>query len=271
MGICSSDITITSLETITAFDIDGSYLWTLDELQNATISNTEETSDITGKQGRRLNTLKLNKSATISGTNGLISSGLMASQTGATQTTEASTEIMWPDFLTVNSNAAATTYKAVGTAGEEIGAIYVCTGDNTLGTKFEQASSLSAGHFTYNPSTKAIAFYAGDIEDGTEIAVYYKRNIANVQVVENNTDEYAKKCTLYVDAFGEDVCNKVYHIQFYIPRASFNGNFDIAMGDTQAVHAFEATILEGGRCESGANKGLLWNYKIFGTEAEDAE
>lgn len=274
MGICASDITITSLETITAFDIDGSYLWTLDELQNATISNTEETSDITGKQGRRLNTLKLNKSATISGTNGLISSGLMASQTGATQTT-AATDIMWPEFVTVNSNTATITHNPVGEAGDEIGWVYVCTGDNTLGTKFKQEDDASeAGTFMYTPDTVTkkggtLTFHAGDIENGTEVAVYYKRHIVT-QVVENNTDEYAKKCTLYVDAFAEDVCNKVYHIQFYIPRASFNGNFDIAMGDTQAVHAFEATILEGGRCESGANKGLLWNYKIFTDNAEDA-
>ena len=50
-----NDLTITSLETITAFALGtGAYLFTLDELQNATIANTQETSDITGKQGRKL-------------------------------------------------------------------------------------------------------------------------------------------------------------------------------------------------------------------------
>ena len=49
------DITITSLETIDAFEIGtGEYLFTLDELQNATISQTQEKTDITGKQGRKL-------------------------------------------------------------------------------------------------------------------------------------------------------------------------------------------------------------------------
>lgn len=268
MGICASDITITSLETINAFDIaTGDHLWTLDELQNATISNTEETNEITGKQGRRLNTLKLNKSATISGTNGLISAGLLSTQTGSDPTTTV-TDIMWPEFVTVSSNKANITYTAVGDVGDEIGAVYVCTGDNTLGTKFEQAAAVAAGKFTYTPGTKQLTFYSGDIEDGTEIAVYYHRHI-NAEIVENNTDHYAKKVTLYVDAFGEDVCNNIYHIQFYIPRADFSGNFDVAMGDTQAVHAFEATILAGGRCEGGSNKGLLWNYKIFGENAED--
>lgn len=44
------DITITSLETITAFDVvTGNYKFTLDELQNATIANTQDSTEITGK------------------------------------------------------------------------------------------------------------------------------------------------------------------------------------------------------------------------------
>ena len=44
-----NDITITSLETINAFDIaTGAFKFTLDELQNATIAQTQEKTDITG-------------------------------------------------------------------------------------------------------------------------------------------------------------------------------------------------------------------------------
>ena len=49
-----NDITVTSIETITAFDIgSGAFKWVLDELQNAKIANTQETTDITGKQPLR--------------------------------------------------------------------------------------------------------------------------------------------------------------------------------------------------------------------------
>ena len=52
------DITITSLDTITAFDITtGNYLFTLDELQNVTLAQGQEQTEITGKQGRKLSTL----------------------------------------------------------------------------------------------------------------------------------------------------------------------------------------------------------------------
>lgn len=74
---------LTSLETITAFDIvSGAFKWVLDELQNATIANTQETTDITGKQGRLLNTLKRNKAVTVSGNNGLLSGGMLETQVG---------------------------------------------------------------------------------------------------------------------------------------------------------------------------------------------
>ena len=78
-----NDIAITSLETISAFAIGtGNYMFTLDELQNATIANSQEKTDITGKNGRKLTSLKRNKTVVISGTNGLVSGGLLEMQTG---------------------------------------------------------------------------------------------------------------------------------------------------------------------------------------------
>ncbi len=54
-----SDLAITSLETINAFDVTtGDYLFTLDELQSASIANTQEKQDITDKGGRKLDSLK---------------------------------------------------------------------------------------------------------------------------------------------------------------------------------------------------------------------
>ena len=83
---------------------------------------------------------------------------------------------------------------------------------------------------------------------------------------------------LYIDAFGEDKCNNVYRIQFYIPKADFSGNFDITLGDSQTVHSFEAESLAGAggtacRQKSGVSTGVastLWTYTVFGANADDA-
>lgn len=266
MSVNVNDITITSLETITAFDIvSGAFKWVLDELQNATIANTQETTDITGKQGRLLNTLKRNKAVTVSGNNGMLSGGMLETQVGNSFQNKI-TSIMYPDYLTVTGGKAVTTYKAVGTAGNEIESVYLRNADGTLGEVLTQSDAVSTGVFTYNPDTKTISFNADDIKDGTEIAVYYFRQI-QANVLENLSDQYSDKVALYIDAFAEDKCANVYRVQFFIPKADFNGNFDIQMGDNQSVHAFEARSLAGACGTSGA----LWTYTIFGENTPDAE
>lgn len=266
MNINIGDITITSIETITAFDIvTGDFKFTLDELQNATIAQSQEKTDITGKQGRKLSSLKRNKAVTISGTNGLVSAGLMELQTGSAFE-EKNTTVMWTDYLTVSGNAATTSYKAVGTTGNEIEHIYVKNTDGTLGKELEQDATASEGKFAYEPSSKTITFNEGEVTDGTEIVAFYTRQIS-AHVLENMSDTYSDKCALYIDAFGEDTCANVYRVQFYIPKADFDGNFELAMGDSQTVHAFEAEALAGS-CGTG---GSYWTYTIFGADEPDAE
>lgn len=259
-----NDITITSLETISAFDIaTGAYKFTLDELQNATIAQTEEKSEITGKHGRKLSNLKRNKAVTISGTNGMVSGGLLEMQTGGTFENKA-TEVMWTDYLTVASNKATTSYKAVGTTGAEVESVYVKNSNGTLGKMLTQSDSATADStFTYTPASKELAF-AG-IDDGTEIVVYYKRKIT-ADVLDNDSETYSGKCALYIDALAEDKCANVYRIQFFIPKADFSGEFSLEMGENQTVHSFDAEALAGA-CGAG---GKLWTYTIFGADTKDA-
>lgn len=259
-----NDITITSIEVITAFDIvTGNFKFALDELQNATIAQTQEKTDITGKQGRKLNSLKKNKAVTISGTNGLVSGGLLELQTGGEFENKATT-VMWTDYISVSNNVATTSYKAVGTVGNEIESVYIKNADGTLGETLTQGSTAASKVFAYDPETKQITFNEGDVADGTEIVVYYLRKI-QADVLENMSDRYSGKCSLYIDAFAEDKCANVYRIQFFVPKADVSGEFSFEMGDNQSVHAFEAESLSGACGTSGS----LWTYTIFGANAED--
>lgn len=257
-----NDLVITSLETITAFDVvTGAFKFVLDELQSATIQNSQENQEITGKQGRKLANLKRNKAVTISGSNGMVSGGLLEGQTGGKFENKA-TQVLWTDYLTVKSNAATTSYVAIGTAGAEIETIYTKNSDGTLGAQLTQAASASQGKFAYAPDTKVLTF--SDVADGTELIVYYKRNIT-ADVLENDSDVYSSKATLYIDAMAEDKCANVYRVQFYIPKADFSGEFSIELGDSQTVHSFEAESLAG----SCTNGGMLWSYTVFGANTED--
>ena len=259
------NVTITSLEDMLFFDpVTSDYWFTLDEMHNGTIAQSEDKVDITGKQGRKLNSLKRNKAVTVSGTNGLVSTGLLEAQTGGTAESKA-TPVMWHDDIFVNNDTAATSFVAVGSAGNEIDTVYIKNKDGTLGKELTQGAGVAAGVFTYNPATKVLTFDENEIADGTEIVAYYTRKISGT-VLENFSDNYSKKAKVYINAFGEDNCANIYRVQFYLPLVDFDGNFELAMGETQTVHNFSMESLAGG---CGAS-GLYWTYTIFGAEAEDA-
>lgn len=259
------DLAITSIDQISAYGLDGTPRWIMDEIQDGTISNTQEKEDITGKQGRKISSLKRNKAATVSATNGLVSAGLLESQVGSEFTESEGATVRWTDYLVVNSNAATTNYKAAGETGAEIIAVYVRNLDGSTGKKLTQAAATAADKFTYTPDSKALAFNAGDIADGTEIVVFYDRKIPAAVLV-NESDKYSEILQIYVDCSAEDKCGNVFHAQFYFPKADVSGEFELAMGDSQTVHAFEAEALAGS-CGAG---GQLWTYTVFGVNAEDA-
>lgn len=258
-----ADIAITSLDTLTAFHpATGAYWFTLDELQNASIEQSEDRTEITGKQGRRLNTLKMNKAVTISGTNGLISGGLLEVQTGSTFENKV-TDVFWTDYLVVDDGTATTTYKAVGTTGAEITALYLKNSDGTIGEPLEQASAAAAGKFAYAPATKTLSFHT-DIADKTEVVVMYHRNIT-ADVLADDSGKLSGKAVLYIDATGEDTCGNVYRVQIYVPRADLYGDLTLEMGDNQAVHSFQADAMS-----SGCLGGSFFTYTVFGANTADA-
>lgn len=184
-------------------------------------------------------------------------------QTGSEFKSKA-TKVMWTDYITVDTTSGTkTAYTAVGTAGAEIVGLYIRNSDGTLGTELEQAAEAAAGKFAYVPSTKTLTLHS-DITDGTELVAFYHRNIT-ADVLENKSDVYSNKCSLYIDALAEDKCANVYRVQFYIPKADFSGEFTFEMGDNQTVHNFEAEAL-GGACGAG---GTFWTYTVFGADTAD--
>lgn len=261
-----SDLAPVSLETITAFDVvSGSYLFTMDELQSASLAQGEEKVDITGKQGRKLTTLKRNKTLTVSGTNGIISGGLMELQTGS-KFENKETEVMWYDYLTVSQGKATTTFKAVSsTAGNEIKEVLVKNESGIITKVLTQTATgnegnIGSGKFTYSDKG-VLAFNASDVPDGTEIVVNYKRKIT-ASVLANQSDVYSGKATLYIDLLAEDKCANMYRVQIMIPKADFSGEFSMEFGDNQTVQEFEAEGLAGA-CGAG---GALWTWTVFGAD-----
>ena len=149
-NVTINGFTITSLETIHAYNrTTGLCELYLDELQDTTIENSEDTQDITGKGDRLLKQIKKNKAVTVSGTSALIVGDLLAAQTGSEVVTSDRTKIRKPDVLEVKKGETTvkTTYKAVGDVGAEISMLCVLESNGALGKKFTQGSSASVAEF----------------------------------------------------------------------------------------------------------------------------
>ena len=272
MAVNTENLILSEVDSVRGYDNNGDLLFIIDELQDFKIANSEDKSDVTGKGSRRLSSIKKNKAVTISGTNGIFSGGLAAVQVGTEVQNDVDTQIDWYETLTVNSNAATTTFKAVGTTGAEV-KVYKKLANGSKGDALTQvADTPDTGKFTYTTDTKALAFKSGDLADGAEIIVCYKRKI-KAAVISNISDNYSKTCRLVADVVATDVCDNAYHAQYQIPRADFSGTFDFSMGGDQMVHTFEATSLvsKGGCAGSGSGaSSKLWDMILFEDGVADA-
>lgn len=255
--------TITAYDQITGFDrSNGSLDLILDELSDFTLSHEEEKTDITGKGGRAISSLKKNKKVTGKGTNGMLSGGALAAMLGA-EIEDGEYTIRYTDSITVNSNQATTTETAVGAAGNEIGTIYVRDTNNAYisgGKKLTQTGTApaKAGEFSYDPESKKITFFEGDVADGTEVIAFYDAKVTGKRIL-NDANNYSKTLQVFIDVTCQDGCDNLFHGQFIIDRADFTGTFDIAGGTDPATLGFEFTSLPN-LC---TGKSDLWNFIVF--------
>ncbi len=256
MKVDVSKLVITEVAQITAFNAAGELEFIMDEVQNGTINNTQEKTDITGRNGRKIASLKKNKAVTVSATNGVLVGGALAAQTG-TEVEQGTFKVRITDVMTVNSNKCSTSKTAVGTAGDEIGALYIKNANGSLGAKLEQDATAASDKFTYDPATKEIAVTG--IADGTEVVAFYDVEVDSARI-SNDSEKYSKVLKLYIDVVLQDSCDTEYAGQVIIQRADVSGEFELSLGGDNFAHSFEAESLAGG-CTGSTN---LWDLIVYG-------
>lgn len=256
MAVDVSKLIITEVAQITAFNNAGELEFIMDEVQNGTINNTQEKSDVQGRNGRKLASLKKNKAVTVSATNGVLVGGALAAQTG-TEVEQGTFNVRITDVMTVNSNKCTTSKTAVGVTGAEIGTIYIKNANGSLGEKLEQDSTAATGKFAYDPATKELT--VNGITDGTEIVAFYDVEVESARI-SNDSEKYSKVLKLYIDVVLQDNCDVEYAGQVIIQRADVSGEFELSLGGDNFAHSFEAESLAGG-CTGSTN---LWDLIVYG-------
>ena len=244
MAIATDTYVLHDVLRVKAFDIaTGELLAIIKENKSLSISNENEVIYATGQNGANIAAFDRNKKATITGSSGVITEGLLALQLGsAVEKTNVKVR-NFMDVLTVTATEATTSFEAVGTTGAEIKYIYKYVG-GVASEKFVQGSTASATEFAYAPATKKITLPTGKFQAGDKIVVFYDYVATSGKRITNSSNKMPKTVRLSVECMFLDPCTeKDYFGYITADRAKTQGNFALEIGDQPGVHNYGWELL----------------------------
>ena len=267
------NIIITELTQIAGYELNSEKLkYKFEEPQKCSIENDEQVTDLTGKGGRLIGTLKTGKSAKITGTNGIVSFAAMGSQLGSeyrigNNVDDEVNTIVVTELLKVKEGIEpADEGKKFVTLSHApfglVGSVAVTYDNNSF-------DALEASEYTHTAGAIEIEFTSEKIK-AEKPGEYYKVTVSYLREVDsgvmvNDSAKYSGTDRWVIDALGQDPCGNEYWVQIDVPKVSVSGTFSLEMGDAQTVQNFEGRALTSG---CGANSEL-YTIKVIGMEPEE--
>lgn len=269
MSVNSNKYIVQNMERLSFFDLaNGTCQFVVDDLQEATMTNEQETVYATGKNGVKIGSADRNKASRITATNGAIVDGVMAMQVGSEVVT-GKTIVPKHFFMltTADGTSADVTIKPIGEVGNEIPYIYKRNTDGTVGKPYAIAANAGADTFKYDPVAKKITLPTGAFAAGETVYAFYDIEVSNAKKISNDEDKFSATGMLIADCFAKDICtDKSYYAKIVYPKAKASGNFELSFGNDPSVQNMEFEALSGG-CGTTATK-RLWDFIVF--DEEDA-
>lgn len=265
MAIDTSKFAVQQIFVVDAFDLDdGSLITRFEDLKNSTLSNNGTVVYAQGGVGNpKIIGFSHSKESQLAIESAVITEGAIGIQTGSGVTALTDTILIpFDEVLTVTGKAdeVNTTYTAQGTAGSEIGFVYLLNDDGTVSKTFEQATVLEEGKFTYASSTKTIAFNAGEAPIGSKILVIYHPTISAAKQITNSTETFAKNVRLHCKTLFRDTCSGKDYVGIlviYKAKAGEEWSLELTADGDPAVHSISFEALKS--CESP----VLWDIFIY--------
>ncbi len=250
--------TITSVETIENYSrTDDTCLSILDEIKNVSLENSEDSSDVTGKNDQALFTLKKNKAVSGSGSSGYISGNLMALQTGS-DPVAGKIEFRKREVIKFDTSATTITLAetASGTAGAEILKLIVTIDGEDTSTEYKQATAAEADKFSYAAGVITLPTETKSKSGSVEVIYNYEKDGASVG---NKSGTYGKTTHTFINCLGKNICDEIYFIQIEIYRCDWNANFTFELGGDGVEHPFEFKSLVD-KCHGDDG---FWSFKVY--------
>lgn len=225
-----NDIVIDRIQTAVAMNSAGEVLYTLNQLNNATIETTSESKEARDKDGTLIRKIYTGKSGTFTATNALLNVNVIAEGTGSAKSVATDAAPLDVPFIK---------RVKVGTESIEIAGMK----EDTVKVIGETADGAMVT--TYNKDTAAdadgFAVAGGKVnlptDDGVgTFVITGVRTITSGTAVQNRSDAFPKTVHLLVKALGFQTCEPDILRAIYIDIPSFqpspDQNFQIATDAT---------------------------------------
>ena len=153
---------------------DGSYMWSINQVQEPSLNVTSETAEAVDALGSRIATFNRGKSAEFTANNSIFDLGVFAAQNGVdVQEAGVGSAISTPKFDEIVIDGTSASYDLAETPNDELGKIYKLNGDGTLGTAYEKGAAASSTKYAYDESTNKLTPPTG-LSAGDRLMVMYE-------------------------------------------------------------------------------------------------
>jgi hypothetical protein len=247
---------------------------TIVEIKSGSLAQGQEIVWLEGQDGSRLAGYDTTKTSTLNFESGVISVGVLETQTGGTlKAVTNGTGIKLREYLTAGTGGTSctTTYLASGEAGKEILWIYPedDTGDPDNANAYAQAGTASATEFSYAAATGVITLPTGKFAEGDTVIVDYYPTFDSYKELENNNSNFSFTGEVFVDCYMTDLSTQAdVPAQIYCPAGRIGGAFDFSFGDTPAV---QSVSIEALASQAAGKVGQMWVLRLYDlTEADTA-
>ncbi len=218
MAFKLDDLIIDRIQVATAEDFSGNVLYTLTQLQEASISISAESNDVTDKDGNLVKRFWRAKTGEFTATNAFINLNILGEEAGSGKIeATAQRHITAPGIIVAKAVDGSTVTLANVTGTPKV---YGMENNGTLGTEFQTGGTATASTFAYDSDNGVVTLPLSN--DYVQYLIRYDREVASGAVeMTNMADKFPRTIRLVLKVLCVDPCSADTLRAAYIDIPSF--------------------------------------------------
>jgi hypothetical protein len=216
---------------------DDSVLFSMNQIQNASLNCTSESTDAVDALGTPIATFYRAKTAEFSAENAIFDMSLLATQLGTTKKVATAGEKIVVPAMEQFTVVAGGKYELKHTPVAAPAEIYAINGDSTFGKKYVKATAATADAFSI--ADKTISLPTG-LAVGTDMFVMYEYETENAVEVVNSATKFPVGCKFIMEVLGCDVCDQTNLVYAYVIFNNFKLSPDFDWSNKNFATIFTA-------------------------------